>query len=82
MAQPQQHTWAITAQEEEPTIDADGQPTTLHHVSFLTNTGHHSTVTIPDNEFTAKGVARRVAAKAAEIVKVHNLNSTNAASAE
>lgn len=83
MATPQQqpHTWAITGQEEEPTIDSDGQPTTLHHVGFLTNTGHKSTVTIPDEEFTAANVAAKVAEKAEEIVKVHHMNSSNAASA-
>lgn len=80
MPQPpaQPHTWAVVHQEEEPTIDQDGQPTSLHHVRFKTNTGHESTVTIPDEQFNARNVAKAVAAKAAEIVKVHALNSTNA----
>lgn len=77
----QPHTWAITGQEEEPTLDDDGRPTTLHHVSFLTNTGHESRVTIPDEQFNAVTVGQRVAAKAAEINAVHGLNSTNMASA-
>lgn len=75
-----QHTWAITGQEEEPTLTDEGQPSSLHHVRFKTNTGHESHVTIPDEQFSARNVAQAVATKAAEIVKVHALNSTNAPS--
>lgn len=75
------HTWAITGQEEEPTLTDDGQPSTIHHVHFKTNTGHASTVSIPDEQFSAKAVANAVTRKAAEIVKVHGMNSTNAPAA-
>lgn len=80
-AQTQPHTWAVTGQEEEPTIDSNGDVTTLHHISFKTNTGHESTVTVPDADFTAANVANAITAKAAQIVAVHSLNSTNAPSA-
>ena len=84
MPQPsaQPHTWAVTGQQEEPTIDEDGQPTTVHHVSFQTNTGHKSTVAIPDEQFTAANVAKAVAAKAKQIVTVHGLTSANAPTTE
>lgn len=72
------HTWAITGQQEEPTIDEDGQATSVHHVSFRTNTGHESSVAIPNEQFNAVNVARAVAAKAAHINTVHSMNSTNA----
>lgn len=71
------HTWAVTGQQEEPTLDDNAQPTSLHHVTFKTNTGHTSTVTIPDRAFTASNVAKAVAAKASEINRVHALTSTN-----
>lgn len=79
MPQPasQPHAWAVVGQEEEPTIDQDGQPTSVHHVRFRTNTGHESTVSIPNERFNARNVARAISAKAAEIAKVHTLNSTN-----
>lgn len=76
--QPQQHTWAITSQQEEPVIDDDGRPTSVHHVEFKTNTGHTSRVTIPDHQFNAVSVARAVKAKAKEIVSVHHMTSANA----
>lgn len=84
MPQPsaQPHTWAVTGQEEEPTIGDDGQPTSLHHVHFQTNTGHTSTVTIPDERFTAANVARAVTAKAKQIVAVHGMTSANVPAAE
>lgn len=72
------HTWAVTGQEEEPTIDEDGQATSVHHVHFKTNTGHESTVSIPNAQFNAANVARAITAKAAQIVAVHGMNSTNA----
>jgi hypothetical protein len=72
------HAWAVTHQEEEPTIDDNGQPTSLHHVTFKTNTGHESTVTIPDTAFNAHTVAQAITAKASEINRVHGLTSTNA----
>lgn len=75
-----QHTWAVTGQEEEPTIDEDGQATSVHHVSFKTNTGHESSVSIPNAQFNATNVAKAIAAKAAQIVAVHGMNSTNAPS--
>lgn len=80
MPQPsaQSHTWAVTGQEEEPTIDEDGQPTSLHHVHFQTNTGHKSTVTVPNEQFTAANVARAITAKAKQIVAVHGMTSANA----
>lgn len=71
------HTWAVTHQEEEPTLDDNGQPTSLHHVTFKTNTGHESTVTIPDAAFSAKTVARAIQAKAEQINHVHRLTSAN-----
>lgn len=81
-SQQQVHTWAVTGHEEEPSIDEDGQPTVLHHVSFLTNTGHESSVTLPDKQFSARNVAEQIHFKAGEINKVHNMNSTNAPSAD
>lgn len=74
----QPHTWAVSHQEEEATIDDNGRPTTMHHIHFITNVGHKSTVVIPDEQFTAANVAKAVAAKASELLKVHNLNSSNA----
>lgn len=76
--QSQPHTWAITGQQEEPTIDEEGRPTSVHHVEFKTNTGHTSRVTIPDAQFNAVTVARAVKAKAKQIVDVHHMTSENA----
>lgn len=75
------HTWAVTGQEEEPTLTDEGQPSTVHHVHFQTNTGHRSHVSIPDETFSARTVAQAIAAKAQEMNMVHGLNSTNAPSA-
>lgn len=72
------HAWAVTGQQEEPTIDEDGQATSVHHVSFKTNTGHESSVSIPNAHFNAANVAKAITAKAAQIVAVHGMNSTNA----
>lgn len=78
-AQPQNpHTWAVTGEEEEPIIGEDGRPTTLHHVQFKTNVGHTSTITLPDSHYTAANVAEQIHYKAGEMLKVHNMNSTNA----
>ena len=71
------HTWAVTGQEEEPTLDDNARPTSLHHVTFKTNTGHTSTVSIPDAQFTAANVAKAITTKANEINRVHVLTSTN-----
>lgn len=73
-----QHTWAVTGQQEEPTIGEDGEATSVHHVHFKTNTGHESTVSIPNERFNAVNVAKAITAKAAQIVAVHGMNSTNA----
>lgn len=83
MSQPaaQPHTWAVTGQEEEPTVNSDMEPSTIHHVTFKTNTGHQSSVAIPDEQFTAANVAKAIVAKAREINTVHTLTSTNAPSA-
>lgn len=82
MPQPSQppppHTWAVTHQEEEPDIDDNGKPTTIHHVHFRTNTGHESTITLPDSHFNAVNVAQQINHKAGEIVKVHTMTSENA----
>ena len=69
------HTWAVTGQTEEPTLDDNARPTSLHHVTFKTNTGHESTVTLPDNQFTAANVAKAITAKANQINRVHVLTS-------
>jgi hypothetical protein len=71
------HTWAVTHQEEEPTLDDNGRPTSLHHITFKTNTGHESKVVIPDNAFNARAVAQAITAKANQINRVHMLTSTN-----
>ena len=76
------HTWAVTKQEEEPIIGDNGRPTTLHHVHFLTNTGHESHITLPDSHFSPANVAKAIALKAAHIVNVHTLNSSNAPKTE
>jgi hypothetical protein len=75
---PTPHKWAVTGQEEEPTIDEKGFPTTLHHVQFKTNTGHDSHVTLSGHEFTPANVAKAIEEKANHIISVHMLNSTNA----
>lgn len=79
---PHQHAWAVTGQQEEPYIDENGRPTTIHHVSFKTNTGHESTVSLPDSHFTAANVAQQIQYKAGEIAKVHSMNATNAPAPE
>lgn len=82
MAEPtttqQRHAWAVTHEQEEPVIDANGQPTTLHHVHFQTNTGRKSSVAVPDTEYTAQNVATKIHAKAQHINTVAGMNSTNA----
>lgn len=72
------HTWGVTAQEEEPTINDQGKPSSLHTVHFQTNTGHKSSVTLPAEKFNAKNVAKAIHAKAHEITTVHTMNSSNA----
>lgn len=72
------HTWGVTAQEEEPTINDQGKPSSLHTVHFQTNTGHKSSITLPTEHFNAKNVAKAINAKAHEIVTVHAMTSTNA----
>lgn len=69
------HKWAVTGQTEEATLDAEGNPTTLHHVTFMTDTGHESSVTIPDVHYSAENVAAAIHHKATEIRKVHSLHS-------
>ena len=76
------HTWAVTNQEEEPGYDENGRPVTFHHVHFRTNTGHESHVTLPDTHFSAANVAAEINAKAAEMVRVHHMNSSNQPLAE
>lgn len=75
---PQPHRWAVTGQEEEPALNDDGTPTTLHTVHFKTNAGHQSHVMVRDEEYTAANVARMIASKADRLLEVHALNSTNA----
>lgn len=72
------HKWAITHQEEEATIDEKGNPSTIHTVHFKTNTGHESSITLPDSHFTPTNVAQQVEHKANHIIAVHQMNSTNA----
>lgn len=76
------HTWAVTGHQEEPSFDDNGKPTTLHHVSFKTNTGHESSITLPDSHFTARNVAEQIHHKAQEIIRVYQMNSTNTPKAE
>lgn len=76
-AGPPPHTWAVTGHEEEPAHDDNGKPTTLHHVHFKTNTGHESSITLPDSHFSAGNVAAQINHKAGEIVKVAGMNSSN-----
>lgn len=71
-------TWAVTGQEEEPTIDENGQASTTHHVAFKTNTGHESTVSLPDSQFSAANVAEQINYKAGQITQVHTMTSANA----
>lgn len=73
----QPHIWAVTDQEEEPSYDENGNSTTLHHIHFKTNTGHISHVTLPDSHFSAANVAAAINHKAAEMVRVHQMNSDN-----
>lgn len=74
---PSPHTWAVTRQEEEPSINDNGLPTTLHHVHFKTNVGHESHVTLPDEHFSAENVAAQIHHKVTELLKVHHMNSSN-----
>lgn len=71
------HTWAVTGQSEEPTLDENGQPTTMHTVNFKTNTGHESSISLPDSHFTAANVAAQINYKAGQITQVHTMNSSN-----
>lgn len=70
-----QHKWAVTGQEEHPTLDENGKPTTEHHVKFKTASGHESHVTMPDHSYSAQNVAAAIEHKATEIEKVHSLTS-------
>lgn len=67
--------WKVFHQEEEPTLDAEGRQTTIHHIHFRTEHGHESSVSLPDHLFTAHNVAREIHAKAREIGQVHELTS-------
>lgn len=72
------HTWAVTAQEEEPTIDENGRATTTHHVHFKTNTGIASHVSLDDKDFKPGKVAKAIHDKAHHLNTVHSMNSANA----
>lgn len=76
MTEPTPHKWAVTGQEEHPTMDKDGRPTTDHHVQFVTKSGHKSSITLPDDSFTAENVHDAIDYKANEIEKVHALNAS------
>lgn len=74
MTETMQHKWAITGQEEHPTIGDDGRPTTEHVTKFKTMHGHESSVTTADKNYSAENVHAQVEHKARELNKVREMH--------